>query len=279
MGFSRLLFGSAGIPIAAKGGTTEEGIRTLTKIGLDGMELEFVHSVNIREGKAPLIDKARKEEGQVLTCHGQYYINLNSLEKEKIEASKYRILNAARIANLCGAFSMTFHAAFYMKQDPYKVYANVKSALKEITKKLQDEGNPIWVRPETTGKQTQFAGLPELLQLSQEIEQVRPCIDFAHLHARTNGEVNSYDEFCDVLGQVEKALGREALDTMHMHVSGIAYGEKGEKHHLILKESDLKYRELLRALKEFKVKGMLICESPNIDTDALLLKRTYGKLR
>ncbi len=65
---------------------------------------------------------------------------------------------------------------------------------------------------------------------------------------------------------------------MHMHVSGIEYSEKGERNHLNLDDSDLEYAELMRALKDFKVKGLLICESPDNEGDALLLKRTFESL-
>jgi deoxyribonuclease-4 len=33
--------------------------------------------------------------------------------------------------------------------------------------------------------------------------------------------------------------------------------------------------ELLAALKEFKVTGLVICESPSLEEDALLLRKTY----
>ena len=62
---------------------------------------------------------------------------------------------------------------------------------------------------------------------------------------------------------------------MHIHITGIAYTEKGEKNHLNLKESDLKYKELIKALKDFKAKGVVISESPNIEDDALLCKKVY----
>ena len=65
---------------------------------------------------------------------------------------------------------------------------------------------------------------------------------------------------------------------MHMHITGIAYGPKGEKNHLNLKESDLKYEELLKALKDFKVKGVAISESPNIEGDAFLCQKVFSKL-
>ena len=65
---------------------------------------------------------------------------------------------------------------------------------------------------------------------------------------------------------------------MHIHLSGIQYGAKGEKKHLNLEEADLQYVELLRALKDYHVKGLVICESPNLEGDALLLQETYSKL-
>ena len=65
---------------------------------------------------------------------------------------------------------------------------------------------------------------------------------------------------------------------MHMHVAGIAFGKRGELKHLNLEESDLQYVELLKALRDYKVKGLVICESPNPEEDALLLQTTYHTL-
>ena len=149
MKLNKLHFGTAGIPIKTQDRNTLNGIETVNKLKLEAMELEFVHSVNISKEKSPSVKKTAINNNVVLTCHGQYYINLNSLEKPKIEASKYRIINAATIANLCGAYSLVFHAGFYMKLDPKKVYETIKKQLKEITKKLKDNKNDIWIRPET----------------------------------------------------------------------------------------------------------------------------------
>jgi deoxyribonuclease-4 len=81
-----------------------------------------------------------------------------------------------------------------------------------------------------------------------------------------------------ILKQIEESLGRKALDHMHIHLSGIQYGQKGEIKHLNLKDSDLRYVELLRALKELEVKGLIICESPEREGDAQLLQKTYNSL-
>ena len=106
-----------------------------------------------------------------------------------------------------------------------------------------------------------------------------PCIDFAHHYARSLGQINTYQDFSHILESIEKGLGREALDNMHIHTEGIEFGKTGERNHVNLDECDLNYQELVRAWKDFKIKGVVICESPNIESDALLLKkldeRTY----
>ena len=277
MKFNKLLFGTAGIPISTPNRTTLNGIPHVKTLGLKAMELEFVRSINVSEDLAKKVKEVALKNDVVLTCHGQYFINLNSHDKEKKEASIQRVLNAARRAYECGAFSMTFHAGFYQGDTPELVFKNIKDSMKTITSTLKSEGVKIWVRPETTGKLSQFSGLKDLIKLSQGLDQVLPCIDFAHMHARTGGKNNTYQEFCDMLNLVERELGKEALYNMHNHMAGINYTEKGERNHLNLKESDFNYKDLIRAWKEYKIKGVIICESPNIESDALLMKREYDK--
>jgi deoxyribonuclease-4 len=214
----------------------------------------------------------------VLTAHGPYFINLNAVEPEKVHMSKERILQTARIAALFGARSITFHAAFYLRNTPAETYVVVKKHLQEVMNILRKEGNKVTISPEVTGKPSQFGTLEEILQLSSEIEGVAPCLDFSHWHART-GKANSYKEFLNILDQIERKLGRQALDNMHIHLSGIAYGKKGEIKHLMLTDSDLQYAHLLKALKERKAKGVIICESvPYLEQDAVLLQETYRGL-
>lgn len=273
----KLRFGTPGIPLAAYGMKTHESIPFVRRLGLDAMELEFVHSVNLTPITAPLVYEKKTENDIALTCHGSYYINLNSSEKEKIGASRARVIAAANMARLAGAWSITFHAAFYAKDEKTAVYNQVKEQLKKITDELTLQGNNIWVRPETTGKATQFGELKEIIALSSENEHVMPCVDFAHLHARTQKN-NTPAEFRALLEEIEKGLGRRGLDNMHIHMSGIQYTDKGEKNHLILEESDFKWRELLQVWKEFKIKGVCINESPNIENDAILMKKYYDNL-
>ena len=180
--------------------------------------------------------------------------------------------NDSSYKNINGRFGI------YMGKDKETVYNQVKSKITQISELLKKEKINVWIRPETTGKSTQWGDLEEIISLSKEFDNVLPCIDFSHLHARSGGEYNTYDEFSKILETVGNEIGTYALENFHGHLAGIDYSSKGEKKHLNLEESDMNYKNLLKAMKEFGIKGALVCESPNIEDDAKLLKTYYESL-
>lgn len=269
----KLYFGTAGIPRSSKESSTESGIERISELELDALEIEFVRGVKMGEDTALAVKKKAQEKNIRLSVHAPYFINLNSPEEGKRLASQERILRSARIGHLCGAECVVFHPGFYGK-NPDEAYEIIKKTLKEISSILRHENNPIILRPETMGKKSQFGSLNEIINLSLEIENVQPCIDFSHIHAR-DGRWNSYEEFYKIIKKIERSLGKEAIKNVHIHISGIDYTEKGEKVHLNLKESDFRYDEWVQVLKDCSVEGVVICESPNLELDAMMLKRLY----
>ena len=270
-----LLFGTAGTPCSSRGTDSISGIRRVHELGLGCMELEFVRGVKMGEKTARAVYDIAQQFGIRLSVHAPYYINLNA-EGETLEASKERILNSARIGNICGAKSVVIHAGFIQKQSREVVYEKIKKAMIDIREKLKSESVDITLRIETMGRSSQFGSLDEALAIT-EVDGVLPCIDFSHLHA-VSGKNNSHDEFASILARVEEKLGRQGLDNMHIHASGIEYSDKGEKNHLMFADSDFKYKELAQAFVEFGIGGMVICESPNLEEDALLLKGEYDRI-
>ncbi|MBI4287315.1 MAG: TIM barrel protein [Chloroflexi bacterium] len=273
----QLLFGPAGIPRSTQGKSTVDGIARVHEVGLDCMEVQFVQRVAMGPAAAKQVQEAARQNNVRLSAHAPYAINLNSHEPDKLAASEQRLLLAARVGHLCGAETVNAHLAFYLGDPPAEVYQRVKTALARVVKTLREESNPIIVRPEVMGKGSQFGAIEEVLDLSAEIDGVLPTIDFSHWHART-GRYNSYAEFTEVLKQIEAKLGRRGIENMHMHISGIKYSKAGELSHLNFAEADLRYEELMRALKDTGAGGMAICESPNLEEDALVLQETYRKL-
>ncbi|MBQ8459585.1 TIM barrel protein [bacterium] len=271
----KLNFLTAGMPLSTGKEGYPKAFEIIKDMGLDGMEVEFVHGVRMSDDTRKLL---QEQKDLIFTAHGPFYINLNSKEEEKVEASVQRIIETASAASDFGGYSITYHAAFYMGGDKETVYQQVKTQTEKIINILEENNIKMWIRPETTGKATQWGDYEEIIRLSKDFEQVLPCIDFSHIHARTGGEYNTYDEFCMVLDKIGTELGEFALNHFHAHLAGIEYTAKGEKRHLILQDSDMNYKDLLKALKSFDVKGALVCESPNIETDTKILKDYYMSL-
>ncbi len=264
------------MPLRTGKASYPKAFEVLKEMNLDGMELEFVHGVRMSDSNRDFVKEMSKDF--VITAHGPFYINLNSQEEEKIDASLQRIIDTAYVAKQAGAFSITYHAAFYMGKDKETVYNQVKTQTRRILDVLENENIDVWIRPETTGKATQWGDLDEIIKLSKDFEQVLPCVDFSHLHARSVGEYNTYDEFSKILEKIGTEIGQYALENFHGHLAGIEYTSKGEKQHLNLENSDMNYKDLIKAMKKFGVKGALVCESPNIEDDCKLLKDYYMSL-
>jgi len=274
----RLLFGTAGVPLSAPASTTLAALDHVKNLGLDCLEVEFVKGVKMGNDTAALIGKKAASLGIRLSVHAPYYINLNSAEQGTRLASQEHLISSARLARILGAKSLVFHGGYYGHGTPEATYENIKRALRNVVSILKSEQNPVTLRPETMGKTSQFGSLDEILTLCREVDGLLPCFDFSHLHARERTE-NSYRHYHHVLRKIEKKLGTRAIGDMHIHIAGILYGEKGEIKHLDLHKSDFNYDGWLQALRDVGAAGMVICESPNLETDALMLKDLYNSYR
>ncbi|HLD71858.1 MAG TPA: TIM barrel protein [Candidatus Peribacteraceae bacterium] len=273
-----LHFAVAGVPLSTpKPGGTVKGLEHAHKLGITAMEIEWVQSVPKNPERMLEIRATAEKYQMALTVHAPYYVNLNSSDPAKLIASKKRIIDALAMAEFAGARSVCVHPAFYQGMDKDEVFERIRKATEEILshkKKLFPNVNLAY---ETMGKTAQFGTLDEVLKLSAEFG-LYPTLDPAHMHARTNGEYNSEREWNEMFDLYEHYLGMKALKHVHMHYSGIAYGPKGEKHHLPLKESDAHWKDFLKVLKDRKIEGNLVCESPLLEKDTLLLKETFEAL-
>ncbi|MEJ2305265.1 MAG: TIM barrel protein, partial [Anaerolineales bacterium] len=259
------------------GGSVGATIRS-AELGLDGMELGWVRSVRVSEKTCQLIKETAEAQGVSLSVHAPYYINLNADEREWPKSRK-RLMDAAHYGYLAGATDIVFHPGSYFERPPEEVLPNAIQRLEGCVEELRAGGNPVTLRPETMGKSAMLGSLEDTLLMSQEISGVQPCIDFAHLHARKgDGSMNTYAEWASVLEAYGKALGKKALKSLHAHISGIVYTEKGEKEHVPLEEADLELKEILKALKDFGCQGRMLCESPAMEEDALKIQEAWMEI-
>lgn len=269
-------FGTVGTPKnkpKSPGGSVG-GIYYLDQIGLGALEIGWVRSVRVSEKSAQKIKEAAQERDIALSVHAPYYINLNA-DTEEWPKSRKRLLDAARAGFQSGATDIVFHPGSYFGSPPADVLKVVLPRLEECLAELRAENNPVVLRPETMGKGAMLGSLEDTLELST-LEGVEPCLDFAHLHARPgDGTMNSTEEWLAALTAYQDALGAGSLDRLHCHLSGIAYTEKGEQNHLVLAESDFDLEALFRALLEVGAGGRILCESPTLEEDALLIQEAW----
>jgi deoxyribonuclease-4 len=269
-------FGTVGSPIATplKPGGTVGGIQHARTLGLDALELAWVNGVRVGEKTCAAIKSAGEENSVALSVHGPYYINLNAEQEIWPRLRKY-LTDAAHFGNLAGATDIVFHPGSYFNRPAGEVLAKVLPRLEGIVEELRQAGNPVILRPEAMGKVAVIGSLEDVLTLAK-IPGVVPCMDFAHLHARaTDGTMNTYDEWMHVLDAYHRALGDAAMKQMHIHLSGIEYGLRGEKNHLVMEEADMDFKALFRALHIAGAGGRLLCESPVLEVDALKFKALW----
>jgi deoxyribonuclease-4 len=250
----------------------------LASLGLQAYELAWVQSVRVSEATCALIRQAGAESGVGLSVHAPYFINLNAGDEEWPKSRK-RLMDAAHYGHLAGATDIVFHPGSYFGQDPSAVLPLAIERLRGCADELRRAGNPVTLRPETMGKSAMLGSLADVLILAREVPGVLPCLDFSHLHARPgDGSMNSRREWELALGAYADMLGAASLRRLHCHLSGIEYGPKGERHHLMLADSDFRLEDLLQALQAHQCAGRILCESPVMDVDALHIQRTFAGL-
>lgn len=273
-------FGTVGSPKGTpkKPGGSVGAIHFSRSIGLTALELGWVQSVRVSEETCAAIKDAATDEGVAVSVHAPYFINLNATSEEWPKSRK-RLMDAAHYGNLAGATDIVFHPGSYFGNEPAQVLKTAIPRLRNCVAELRKSGNSVTLRPETMGKSAMLGSLEDAIAMAQEIEGVEPCLDFAHLHARPgDGTMNTREEWAVLLKDYAQGLGKPALKRLHIHLSGIAYGPKGEKEHLKLKEADLDLKALLGALHDHGCAGRILCESPIMEEDALLMQKTWKRV-
>jgi len=252
MKFKEIRFGPAGF-----GGVNEaiSNLEIYSKLGLKACEIGFTYGAYIKNKEDAIrIGKKAKELDIKLSIHAHYWINLNSKEKAKVEASKKRILECCKVGEELGAYLVVFHPGFYSDMDKEETYQNIKKAILEIKQEIKKNKWKIKIAAETTGKVNVFGSVEEIARLVDETE-CSFTIDFAHILARE--KKIDYEK-------IKKLFGK--YNSWHCHFSGIEYGEKGERNHKKTLKED--WKKLIYNLPKDK-EIIIINESPFSVEDSL----------
>ena len=251
-------------PAGSAGLGNIEGVKKVACMGLDCMEVEFTYGVRMSVADARKVGALAKEKGIILSVHAPYYINLASDDKTKIIASQKRILDSCERANALGARCVVFHAGFYQKKTAEQTYDLINKGILEIKKIIKEKKWKVRLCPEITGKPSQFGSIEEIKRLMKDTG-CAITVDFSHLYARQQGKI----DYAKVLNKLPKKF--------HAHFSGIEYGEKGERKHVVTQKKF--FEPLATELVKRKLDITLINESPQPFKDAAMMKSVLRKLK
>jgi deoxyribonuclease-4 len=273
-------FGTVGSPKSTpkKPGGSIGSVLRLSELQLSALELGWVQAVRVSEETCQGICRTALESQVKISVHAPYFINLNAADDEWPNSRK-RLMDAAFYGHLAGATDIIFHPGSYFSLAPDAVLPIAIDRLQGCIMELRSAGNPVTLRPETMGKSAMLGSLEDCLAMSQAIQGVEPCLDFAHLHARPgDGSMNTLAEWNQALDSYGSALGTAAFQRLHIHLSGIEYSSKGERNHLPIQESDLDLAAIFTALAQHGCQGRILCESPAMEEDSLLMKALWEKI-
>jgi len=261
----KIRFGPAGMgPVK----DVEETFRKFKETGIRASEIPFTYGIFIKkEDDMKQVKEASEKYDIKLSIHAPYWINLNSKEHEKIQASKQRILKCCEVGEKLGAYRVVFHPGFYAGMEKEETYRNIKKAIVDMQFIIRQNGWKIKLAPETMGKVNVFGSIEQIARLVEETG-CDFCIDFAHILAR--------DKKID-FGRIKALFGDSKK--WHCHFSGIEYGEKGERKHRLTSRED--WEGLLGALCGLggEREIVIINESPNPVGDAVLGKKVYEEIK
>jgi len=262
--------GPAGNPVGYRGSTVNVFSR-IRAMGLDAYEYQATYGLRLKRENAIRIGENSRKNDILVSMHGPYYINLSSAKKETVEKSIERLFDCAVAAELMGAYRIVFHPGFYGDHGKAGALELCIKALDELIERLHGTGiREFILAPETTGKRSQVGSLDEIIQLSEEFDEVMPTIDFAHIHARGGGCIRDASSYREILERIESRIGPHHL---HCHFTGIEYTDAGERKHHSLSEG---YGPPIEPLIEVLVDGgwdaTIISETPMKDTDARKIK-------
>jgi len=269
---AKIYLGTAGIPISTKSRDTIEGIKRIRELGLNAMEVEFVQGVRMKAEKAKEAGNIAKSLNVRLSVHAPYFINLCSEDPEKVNSSKKRIIDSADRANVMNADTIAIHIAFYGKMGSKECYNKIKSELGDVVDIAKDNGIKVKFGIETMAKETAFGTLDEVISISKEIKSVVPYIDWAHTFGRQGGKI----DYGEIIDRLIKELNISHINS-HFESLEIRNGKYVDVHRSIIYNTP-PFEPLAREILKRDISTTLICESPELERDALIMKDIIEKL-
>jgi deoxyribonuclease IV len=255
-------FGPARVPSRK---SPEEAVSLLKERGYTACEIDFESGFWMEYPWAEEFGQLARKAKIALSVHAPIAGFMGHVERDKKQRMAVGMLDhSAGIAKAAGAEVVVFHPGFLLGRTRPAAIKSVVEQLAELRERLVGKSRDVDFGVEIMGRVNDFGSADDVFAISTQLPWVRPVIDFAHLHAVTDGAFTTTKAFRDVLSQASKLLPRGA--PFHIHFSDIAYANRNETKHLPYGEGTLRAEPLAKALARFARTATVISESPGEDS-------------
>jgi deoxyribonuclease-4 len=257
---AKVRFGPARVPSRRSPG---EAIRILRQRGFTACEIDFEGGFWMGYPWAERFGKLAREAKIVLSVHAPIAGFMGHLERDKKQRMAVGMLDhSAGIAKAAGAELVVFHPGFLLGRNRAATITSVCEQLAELRERLEGKDRAVPFGVEVMGRVNDFGSLEDVIAIAGRCGWVRPVLDFAHMHATSDGAFTEVELFADALGAADAVL--EPRAPFHIHFSDIAFANRNETKHLPYGEGTLRADPLRKALRRFKRPATVISESPDL---------------
>jgi deoxyribonuclease IV len=252
-------FGPARVPSRE---SPEEALALLAERGYDACEIDFEAKFWMDYDWATRFGALAAEQGVVLSVHAPIAGFMGHAERgKKLNMAIGMLDHSAGVAVAAGAELVVFHPGFLLGRERDRAIADVVEQLGELRERLEKKGRGVPFGIEVMGRVRELGTVDDVLEIAERVSWVRPVLDFAHMHATSDGAFTDVEAFAGPLERADEVL--EPGAPFHIHFSDIAYANRNETKHLPYGEGTLRADPLADALARFERPATVISESPD----------------
>jgi deoxyribonuclease-4 len=259
----RVRFGPARVPSRE---SPAAAIALLQERGFDACEIDFEGKFWMDYDWAAEFGRRAKQSKIVLSVHAPIAGFMGHAERgKKLNMATGMLDHSAGIAKAAGAELVVFHPGFLLERTREAAIDSIVEQLGELRERLEGKDRAVPFGVEVMGRVREIGSLDDVIEISRRTGWVRPVIDFAHMHATSDGAYTEAEPFREALEAADDVLPPRA--PFHIHFSDIAFANRNETKHLPYGEGTLRAEPLRQALRKFRRTATVISESPDLASD------------
>jgi deoxyribonuclease-4 len=240
----------------------EAAIELLLERGYSACEIDFEQKFWMDYPWAERFGELARDAGIALSVHAPIAGFMGHVERDKKQRMAVGMLDhSAGVAVAAGAEVVVFHPGFLLGREREDAIDSVVEQLAELRERLEGKDRAVPFGIEVMGRVRELGSIDDVIEISRRLDWVRPVLDFAHMHATSDGAFTDPERFAEVLASADQVIEEGA--PFHIHFSDIQYANRNETKHLPYGEGTLRAEPLAEALDRFERPATVISESPN----------------